>query len=34
VYDRAGQTCNRCRSVIVKEKFQSRSTFYCPSCQI
>jgi formamidopyrimidine-DNA glycosylase len=34
VYDRAGKTCNRCRSTIVKEKFQSRSTFYCPSCQI
>lgn len=34
VYDRAGQTCNRCRSTIVKEKFQGRSTFYCPSCQI
>jgi formamidopyrimidine-DNA glycosylase len=34
VYDRAGKTCNRCRATIVKEKFQSRSTFYCPSCQI
>jgi formamidopyrimidine-DNA glycosylase len=34
VYDRAGQSCNRCRSTITKEKFQSRSTFYCPSCQI
>ena len=34
VYDRAGQSCNRCRSTITKEKFQSRSTFFCPSCQI
>jgi formamidopyrimidine-DNA glycosylase len=34
VYDRAGKTCNRCRSTLTKEKFQGRSTFYCPSCQI
>jgi formamidopyrimidine-DNA glycosylase len=34
VYDRAGLACQRCRSTIVKEKFQSRSTFYCPSCQV
>ena len=34
VYDRAGQTCNRCRATIAKEKFQGRSTFYCPSCQV
>ena len=34
VYDRAGQSCNRCRATITKEKFQSRSTFFCPSCQI
>jgi formamidopyrimidine-DNA glycosylase len=34
VYDRAGLSCNRCRSTITKEKFQSRSTFFCPSCQI
>ncbi|HET6663101.1 MAG TPA: bifunctional DNA-formamidopyrimidine glycosylase/DNA-(apurinic or apyrimidinic site) lyase [Acidimicrobiales bacterium] len=34
VYDRAGQSCNRCRATITKDKFQSRSTFYCPSCQI
>jgi formamidopyrimidine-DNA glycosylase len=34
VYDRAGQSCNRCRATITKEKFQGRSTFYCPSCQI
>jgi formamidopyrimidine-DNA glycosylase len=34
VYDRAGQSCNRCRATITKDKFQSRSTFFCPSCQI
>jgi len=34
VYDRAGKTCNRCRSTLTKEKFQGRSTYYCPSCQI
>jgi formamidopyrimidine-DNA glycosylase len=34
VYDRAGQSCNRCRATITKEKFQGRSTFYCPSCQV
>ncbi|HET7721365.1 MAG TPA: bifunctional DNA-formamidopyrimidine glycosylase/DNA-(apurinic or apyrimidinic site) lyase, partial [Acidimicrobiales bacterium] len=34
VYDRAGQSCNRCRATITKEKFQGRSTFYCPACQI
>lgn len=34
VYDRAGLACQRCRSTLVREKFQSRSTFYCPSCQV
>jgi formamidopyrimidine-DNA glycosylase len=34
VYDRAGQTCNRCRATIAKEKLQGRSTFFCPSCQV
>jgi formamidopyrimidine-DNA glycosylase len=34
VYDRAGQSCNRCRATITKEKFQGRSTFFCPSCQV
>lgn len=34
VYDRAGQSCHRCRATITKEKFQGRSTFYCPSCQV
>src|SRR5262249_5516511 len=34
VYDRAGQPCQRCRATLVREKFQSRSTFFCPSCQV
>lgn len=34
VYDKAGQPCQRCRSILVREKFQSRSTFFCPSCQV
>ena len=34
VYDRAGKSCNRCRGTITKEKFQGRSTFFCPSCQV
>ena len=34
VYDRAGQACKRCRATLTKEKFQSRTTFYCPSCHV
>jgi formamidopyrimidine-DNA glycosylase len=34
VYDREGQACRRCRTTIVREKVGSRSTFYCPNCQI
>ena len=34
VYDREGLACRRCRSQIVKAKFQGRSTFYCEHCQI
>lgn len=33
VYDRAGQPCRRCGSVIRKIQQGQRSTFYCPSCQ-
>jgi formamidopyrimidine-DNA glycosylase len=33
-YDREGQACRRCRTTIVREKLGSRSTFYCPNCQI
>ena len=34
VYDRAGQACRRCRATITKEKVASRTTFFCPSCQV
>ena len=34
VYDREGQSCRRCRSTIVKLKFNGRSTFLCPQCQV
>jgi formamidopyrimidine-DNA glycosylase len=34
VYDRAGQSCRRCRSIITKTKFAGRSAFFCPSCQV
>ncbi|MEZ5141355.1 MAG: bifunctional DNA-formamidopyrimidine glycosylase/DNA-(apurinic or apyrimidinic site) lyase [Acidimicrobiales bacterium] len=34
VYDREKQACRRCRSPIVKAKFQNRSTFYCEQCQV
>jgi len=34
VYDRAGQTCRRCRKDQVRRIVQAqRATFYCPSCQ-
>jgi formamidopyrimidine-DNA glycosylase len=34
VYDREGQACRRCRSVIVRIKANSRSTFFCEQCQV
>jgi formamidopyrimidine-DNA glycosylase len=34
VYDRAGERCPRCRSVIVRVKANGRSSFFCPHCQI
>jgi len=33
VYDREGEKCNRCGSIIKMEKISSRKTFYCPICQ-
>lgn len=33
VYQRTGQPCRRCRSVIERSKFSQRSTWYCPQCQ-
>jgi formamidopyrimidine-DNA glycosylase len=34
VYDREGQNCRRCRSVITRIKANGRSTFLCPQCQV
>lgn len=34
VYDREGEPCRRCRSVVVRAKFNGRSTFYCDACQV
>ena len=33
VYDRGGQKCRRCRSLIRRFVQGQRSTYYCPSCQ-
>ena len=34
VYDREGEACRRCRSIVVREKFAGRSTFLCAHCQV
>jgi formamidopyrimidine-DNA glycosylase len=34
VYDREGESCRRCRAVIVRVKANSRSTFLCEQCQV
>lgn len=34
VYDREGQPCRRCRTPIVRLKWQGRSTFLCERCQV
>ncbi len=33
VYEREGETCRRCRSVIVKEPYNGSFTFLCAQCQ-
>jgi formamidopyrimidine-DNA glycosylase len=33
VYDRAGDKCLRCESVIVSKQISGRSTYWCPVCQ-
>jgi formamidopyrimidine-DNA glycosylase len=33
VYDRAGQKCRRCSSLIRKLTQGQRSTYFCPTCQ-
>ncbi|WP_120006456.1 bifunctional DNA-formamidopyrimidine glycosylase/DNA-(apurinic or apyrimidinic site) lyase [Nesterenkonia muleiensis] len=32
-YGRAGQPCLRCGTLIVREKFMNRSSYFCPKCQ-
>ena len=34
VYAREGEACPRCRSPIVRERWQNRSTFFCAQCQV
>ena len=34
VYDRAGQPCMRCQTMIKRSVLQGRATYYCPTCQI
>jgi len=33
VYDRAGQKCRRCGTIVRKIQQGQRSTFFCPGCQ-
>jgi len=32
-YGQEGQPCRRCGTIIVREKFMNRSSYYCPKCQ-
>jgi formamidopyrimidine-DNA glycosylase len=34
VYGREGQPCRRCRHIIERMKWASRSSYYCPGCQV
>lgn len=33
VYEREGESCRRCRNVIVKEKYEGGQSYLCPQCQ-
>jgi len=33
VYGRAGEPCNRCGTLIRRDRFMNRSAYYCPHCQ-
>ncbi len=33
-YDRAGQPCSRCHTILTKIKVKGRGSTYCPRCQI
>ncbi|NKY59554.1 bifunctional DNA-formamidopyrimidine glycosylase/DNA-(apurinic or apyrimidinic site) lyase [Nocardia flavorosea] len=32
-YGREGQPCHRCGTLIARERFMNRSSYFCPSCQ-
>ncbi len=32
-YGRAGEPCSRCGTLIVREPFMNRSSYFCPRCQ-
>lgn len=32
-YGRGGEPCERCGTLIVREKFMNRSSYFCPRCQ-
>ncbi len=34
VFERTGEACPRCRSVIAKRRVANRTTFACPECQV
>ena len=34
VYGRDGETCRRCRQVLVRERVGGRTTYFCPACQV
>jgi formamidopyrimidine-DNA glycosylase len=34
VYAREGEPCRRCRHIVERVKWQGRSAFYCPGCQV
>ena len=33
VYDKAGQACSRCETIIEKIQLGGRGTHFCPKCQ-
>lgn len=33
-YGQEGKPCRRCRTLVVRERWGNRSTFYCPQCQV
>ena len=34
VYERDGQACRRCRSVVVKVRAGNKTVYMCPDCQV